>query len=144
MLQQERLGLSPRLLSRLQERQERRALPRSTAAPGRHGSGGGGAGGGAYRALRAALLTTGIARINGRGGTPSSRLTAIQLKGLVREYQSKRYLHTLQLSLKAFVLGFIETLPGPLGALFRDNFFKIMARVGVVSFVFLDGAKPKV
>lgn len=100
---------------------------------------------GANQALQDAyLLATGIARINGRGGTPSSRLTAIQLKGLVREYQSKRYLHTLQLSLKAFVLGFIETLPGPLGALFRDNFFKIMARVGVVSFVFLDGAKPKV
>lgn len=100
---------------------------------------------GANQALQDAyLLANGVARINGRGGTPSSRLTAIQLKSLVSEYQRKRYLHTLQLSLKAFLLGFIETLPGPLGALLRDNFFKVMAKVGVVSFVFLDGAKPRV
>ncbi len=100
---------------------------------------------GANQALQDAyLLANGIARINGRSTLPSDRLTDIQLKSLVRDYQRKRYFHTLQLSVKAFVLGFIETLPGLPGSYFRDSFFKVMASVGVVSLVFLDGAKPKV
>ena len=89
------------------------------------------------------MLAEGVTRINNRGTSPSVRLTNIQLRNLRSEYQRKRYMHTLQLSLKARLLGFIETLPGPLGGLFRDTFFRTMAKLGIVSFVFLDGAKPR-
>ena len=99
---------------------------------------------GANRALQDAyVLAEGITRINNRNTTSSTRLTRIQLRMLRRNYQRKRYVHTLQLSLKARVLGLIETLPGPLGGLFRDAFFRTMAKLGVVSWVFLDGAKPR-
>ena len=99
---------------------------------------------GANQALQDAyFLARGISRVNQQGILSSKRLTDIQLKRLLGEYQRKRYAHTLQLSLKAFMLGFIETLPGPLGSLFRDSFFRFMDKIGVVS-GFLDGAKPRV
>jgi salicylate hydroxylase len=99
---------------------------------------------GANQALQDAyFLAGGVTRINKRGTSPSTRLTSIQLRQLRSNYQRTRYLHTLQLSLKARLLGFLETLPGPVGGLIRDTFFLTMARLGVVSRVFLDGAKPR-
>jgi 2-polyprenyl-6-methoxyphenol hydroxylase-like FAD-dependent oxidoreductase len=100
---------------------------------------------GANQALQDAyFLADGVTRINSRATTiDSDRLTRIQLDHLLARYQRTRYLHTLQLSLKALLLGYIETLPGVVGGSARDAFFRTMAALGVVSSVFVDGAKPK-
>ena len=57
-------------------------------------------------------------------------------------YEAVRKFPTAKLTLNSWFLGFIETQEG-LGAVFRDNFFRVMAGVGVAQFVFLDGATPK-
>jgi hypothetical protein len=57
-------------------------------------------------------------------------------------YEAVRKFPTAKLTLNSWFLGFIETQQG-LGAVFRDNFFRVMAGVGVAQFVFLDGATPK-
>ena len=64
------------------------------------------------------------------------------LADLVSSYQLKRKIPTAFLSIKANILGRIETQSGKIGMLFRDTFFKLTNALGIVEKVYLNGAKP--
>ena len=64
------------------------------------------------------------------------------LADFVVKYQFKRKIPTASLSIKANVLGRIETQSGKFGMLLRDTFFKLTNALGIVEKVYLDGAKP--
>ena len=49
---------------------------------------------------------------------------------------------TTSITAKAAFLGYLEVGPGLLGN-FRDAFFFVMGKIGVVKKVFLDAATPK-
>ena len=64
---------------------------------------------------------------------------------LLKEYEKTRWLPTASITLKAAILGYLET-GGPNGfySKFRDAFFLVLSRVGVATKVLLDAATPKV
>ena len=64
------------------------------------------------------------------------------LAELVTKYQLKRKVPTALLSVKANILGHIETQSGNLGMFCRDTFFKLTNALGIVEKVYLNGAKP--
>jgi 2-polyprenyl-6-methoxyphenol hydroxylase-like FAD-dependent oxidoreductase len=64
------------------------------------------------------------------------------LKTLLKEYENKRWMPTTSITAKAAFLGYLEVGPGLLGN-FRDAFFFVMGKIGVVKKVFLDAATPK-
>jgi hypothetical protein len=66
------------------------------------------------------------------------------LKDFVMKYQLKRKVPTALLSVKANLLGRIETQSGTFGMLFRDIFFRLTYLLGIVEKVYLSGAKPVV
>jgi len=76
-------------------------------------------------------------------GTTDSEPTA-SLYSFIKTYENERKPSTALLSVKSNFLGFVETLGGTVGSLFRDNFFRMMGYVGVAAYIFLDGAKPRV
>jgi len=55
-------------------------------------------------------------------------------------YTAQRLLPTAVLGLESGFLGQVETLPGQLGSLVRDNFFRLTGGTGVAGLVFLNGA----
>jgi len=63
------------------------------------------------------------------------------LADALRAYEFARKFPTARLTLNSRVLGFVETGLPPLA---RDAFFRTTAALGIVNFVFLDGAIPKV
>lgn len=103
---------------------------------------------GANQALQDAyVLAQGVKKINQCALPENQQIYSREtqkLQDLALSYQVKRKLFTAQLGLKARILGVIETLGGFVGQLFRDSFFQVMAKVGIVSYVFLDGAKPRI
>jgi hypothetical protein len=64
------------------------------------------------------------------------------LKTLLKEYENRRWMPTTSITAKAAFLGYLEVGPGLLGN-FRDVFFFVMGKIGVVKKVFLDAATPK-
>ena len=64
------------------------------------------------------------------------------LKTLLKEYENRRWMPTTSITAKAAFLGYLEVGPGLLGN-FRDAFFFVMGKIGVVKKVFLDAATPK-
>ncbi len=64
------------------------------------------------------------------------------LAELVTNYQLKRKVPTALLSVKANLLGRIETQSGTFGMFCRDTFFKLTNALGIVAKVYLNGAKP--
>lgn len=78
-----------------------------------------------------------LAELNG-GAFGGDLATALQA------YERARKPDTALVLVKSVVVGAIETLGGPLGELFRDNFFFGMWKGGVAEQVFMDGAMPKV
>ncbi|KAL7532967.1 hypothetical protein ACHAXR_004961, partial [Thalassiosira sp. AJA248-18] len=64
------------------------------------------------------------------------------LKTLLKEYESRRWLPTTSITAKAAFLGYLEVGPS-LFSNFRDVFFFVMGKIGVVRKVFLDAATPK-
>ena len=55
-----------------------------------------------------------------------------------------RWKPTADITLKAALLGYLETGNGDFLAKFRDAFFFSMGKIGVAKKVYLDGATPKV
>ena len=71
----------------------------------------------------------------------SSR-TNISLEGLLNDYEKRRWARTTSISIKAALLGYLETgSPGFLSK-FRDSFFFVAGLSGLARSVFLDGATP--
>ncbi|KAL3756216.1 hypothetical protein ACHAWU_007167 [Discostella pseudostelligera] len=68
--------------------------------------------------------------------------TEPDLKAYLKEYESLRWLPTTSLTVKAAILGYLEVGPWLLGN-FRDVFFFVMGKAGVVKKIFLDAAMPK-
>ncbi|CAM9546877.1 unnamed protein product, partial [Laminaria digitata] len=66
------------------------------------------------------------------------------LAAALQAYERERKPDTALILAKSVVVGTIETLGGPLGEAFRDNFFFGMWKGGVAEQVFMDGAMPKV
>jgi hypothetical protein len=68
-----------------------------------------------------------------------------RLKRVLDEYQSARFFPTASITVKAAILGYLET-GGRDGfyAKFRDSFFKILDFAGVPAKVLLDSSTPKV
>lgn len=66
------------------------------------------------------------------------------LAAALQAYERARKPDTALVLAKSVVVGAIETLGGPLGEAFRDNFFFGMWKGGVAEQVFMDGAMPKV
>ena len=64
------------------------------------------------------------------------------LRKVSKIFEAKRKLPTGLLSAKSGFLGALETLPGPVGGLFRDIFFFAVGKLGIAEYIFLDGAKP--
>jgi flavin-dependent dehydrogenase len=66
------------------------------------------------------------------------------LKALLKDYENLRWKPTASITLKACILGYLET-GGPDGAYskFRDVFFRFTFAVGVAGRVLLDAATPK-
>ena len=64
------------------------------------------------------------------------------LKTALKEYESRRWLPTTSITVKATFLGYLEVGPGLLGN-FRDGFFFVMGKVGVAKKIFVDAATPK-
>eukprot|EP00571_Detonula_confervacea_P003033 CAMPEP_0172315074 /NCGR_PEP_ID=MMETSP1058-20130122/24039_1 /TAXON_ID=83371 /ORGANISM="Detonula confervacea, Strain CCMP 353" /LENGTH=599 /DNA_ID=CAMNT_0013029069 /DNA_START=1 /DNA_END=1800 /DNA_ORIENTATION=+ len=64
------------------------------------------------------------------------------LKRLLKEYESQRWLPTTSITAKAAFLGYLEVGPSVF-ANFRDAFFFVMGKIGVAEKVFLDAATPK-
>jgi len=63
------------------------------------------------------------------------------LADALRAYEFARKFPTARLTLNSRILGFVETGLPPLA---RDAFFRTTAALGIVKFIFLDGAIPKV
>jgi len=61
------------------------------------------------------------------------------LKTLLKEYENRRWMPTTSITAKAAFLGYLEVD----GKWFRDVFFFVMGKIGVVKKVFLDAATPK-
>ncbi|CAM9099080.1 unnamed protein product [Discosporangium mesarthrocarpum] len=62
----------------------------------------------------------------------------------MHQYESMRKPTTTSLLAKSAIVGGIETLQGPLGEAFRDNFFFGMWKTGIAGKMFFDGTVPKV
>jgi len=70
-------------------------------------------------------------------------LKILSLKQLLKEYENTRWAPTASITLKAGLLGYLET--GDKGFLsgFRDVFFFVAGKIGLARKVFLDAATPK-
>jgi len=96
---------------------------------------------GANQALQDAFsLAQGISRVQSE--TILDRGSDNSLSNMAKKYESTRKKPTALLSLKSGFLGKVETLSGPTGVLFRDNFFRFTGCTGIAEYVYLDGAKP--
>lgn len=73
-----------------------------------------------------------------RGGYEGS------LSGALKDYERRRKPDTALVLAKSVLVGGIETLGGPAGEAFRDNFFFGMWKAGVAEKIFMDGAMPHV
>lgn len=78
-----------------------------------------------------------LADLNG-GGYEGS------LSGALKDYERRRKPDTAAVLAKSVFVGAVETLDGPAGEAFRDNFFFGMWKAGVAEKIFMDGAMPKV
>lgn len=66
------------------------------------------------------------------------------IESALAAYTAKRLPPVALLGLESGFLGQVETLPGPGGALVRDNFFRLTGGSGVAGLVFLNGAIARV
>lgn len=66
------------------------------------------------------------------------------IESALAAYTAKRLPPVALLGLESGFLGQVETLPGPAGALVRDNFFRLTGGSGVAGLVFLNGALARV
>lgn len=97
---------------------------------------------GANQALQDAyVLAQSIQTIN-RHNITSKKDSSKKIQTSMADYEKRRKLSTALLSAKSGILGVIETLGGPIGTFFRNNFFRIMGITGIAEYIFLDGAKP--
>lgn len=60
----------------------------------------------------------------------------------MRRYENDRRIKTLFLGSKSGILGSLETIGTPAGMFARDTLFRILGKLGVVNYVFSDGATP--
>jgi len=94
---------------------------------------------GANQALQDAfVLANEIQAVNKRNEVNNKSANA------ARNYERKRKFGTANLSIKSNFLGSLETLSGSIGGLIRDVFFKVVGKLGIAEFIFLDGASPKI
>mgnify|MGYP006078647939 CR=1 FL=1 len=66
------------------------------------------------------------------------------MKYEMQDYVRIRKLPVTILGANSRFLGIIETLGGPIGQLFRDIFFRVSAKIGIVKRIFIGGAIPRV
>eukprot|EP00979_Chaetoceros_neogracilis_P008545 scaffold1904_cov280-Chaetoceros_neogracile.AAC.7 len=65
------------------------------------------------------------------------------LQGLLKEYETTRWLPTASITFKSIFLGYLETGEKGFLSSFRDAFFFVAGKVGIARYVFLDAATPK-
>jgi len=66
----------------------------------------------------------------------------VDLKVLLKEYESRRRLPTASITVKSIFLGYLET-GSSFVSNFRDGFFFVLGKLGVAEKIFMDSAKPK-
>lgn len=76
--------------------------------------------------------------------TSDSAKMSSAIESALAAYTAKRLPPVALLVLESGFLGQVETLPGPGGALVRDNFFRLTGGSGVAGLVFLNGAIARV
>lgn len=59
------------------------------------------------------------------------------------ELEKRRKLPMALLSIKSTFLGYVETLGGPLGSVFKYNFFKLLGLLGIAKYEFYQNGKLK-
>ena len=76
--------------------------------------------------------------------TDNHELANVLIQKAMRTYESRRKVPTALLSSKSGILGKIECAQTPLGMWLRNTLFSVLSKLGVVQYVFLDGAKPTI
>eukprot|EP00590_Aulacoseira_subarctica_P010730 CAMPEP_0172419506 /NCGR_PEP_ID=MMETSP1064-20121228/5935_1 /TAXON_ID=202472 /ORGANISM="Aulacoseira subarctica , Strain CCAP 1002/5" /LENGTH=427 /DNA_ID=CAMNT_0013159021 /DNA_START=808 /DNA_END=2091 /DNA_ORIENTATION=+ len=71
-----------------------------------------------------------------------SSWTNISLEGLLNDYEKRRWARTTSISIKAALLGYLETGSAGFLSKFRDSFFFVAGLSGLARSIFLDGATP--
>jgi 2-polyprenyl-6-methoxyphenol hydroxylase-like FAD-dependent oxidoreductase len=61
---------------------------------------------------------------------------------IAREYEERRKWHTAKLTWKSRLVGFMETLGGPVGTFAKFNFFRVLGRLGLAEEELLNAAIP--
>ena len=66
------------------------------------------------------------------------------LEKIINSYESTRKLFVFRISVTAYIIGFMETLDGPIGLLIRDNFFRLITLTGFGAQSLIDLGKPRI
>lgn len=74
----------------------------------------------------------------------SGNITEDRLQGALSSYTSRRLVPVAFLGFESLFLGQVETLPGPLGSMFRNNFFRLTSATGAAGLVFMNGAVSRI
>jgi len=67
----------------------------------------------------------------------------LTLRALLKKYERIRWLPTASITVKAALLGYLETGEKGFLSKFRDSFFFVAGKIGLARKVFLDSATPK-
>ena len=90
-----------------------------------------------------------ISEYNKRLSTSSLELIneeekSISLQEYLKDYENTRWKPTSDITLKAALLGYLETGGKGIPSKFRDVFFFTLDKLGVAQRIYLGGATPKV
>jgi 2-polyprenyl-6-methoxyphenol hydroxylase-like FAD-dependent oxidoreductase len=61
---------------------------------------------------------------------------------IASQYEKRRKWHTAKLTWKSRLVGFMETLGGPVGTFVKFNFFRVLGRLGLAEEELLNAAIP--
>jgi len=100
---------------------------------------------GANQGIQDAVCLASQLRENGLADSPAgdSQMSSA-IESALAGYTAKRLPPVAVLGLESGFLGQVETLPGPAGAMVRNNFFRVTAGTGVAGLVFLNGAIARI
>jgi len=100
---------------------------------------------GANQAVQDAYcLASRIFEFNSRLERRGEEQELVSMQIALKHYEETRWPPTASITVKAGVLGYLETGGKGFLSSFRDSFFKFAGITGVARKVFLDGATPRV